>query len=60
MNRITLAFRALLVAAAIYFLLYVWPTPYKEYRQGELRVIRVNRVTGHQQLLTLEGWRAPQ
>jgi hypothetical protein len=42
-------------AALLYLALFVWPTPYKEYQIGN-RIIRVNRVTGSQQLLTVDGW----
>jgi hypothetical protein len=47
--------RIVAAAALLYVALFVWPTPYKEYQIGN-RIIRVNRVTGSQQLLTADGW----
>jgi hypothetical protein len=34
------------VIGALLFLIFVWPTPYKYYRDRDQQLIRVHRVTG--------------
>lgn len=42
--------------ALVYVALFVWPTPYREYRvSGGDVLVRVNRVTGSKQLIRLWG-----
>jgi hypothetical protein len=43
------------VVLAVLFLAYVWPTPYKYDRLGQIPV-RTNRFTGAVERLTLNGW----
>jgi hypothetical protein len=52
----------LLAALALLVATVIWPTPYREYRFGNT-TIRVNRLTGRTDLLTVFGWepqRRPQ
>lgn len=52
--------KVLFWAGIIAFALFVWPTMYKEYKQGSgsySSIVRVNRFTGHTQCLTGDGWR---
>jgi hypothetical protein len=45
-----------IAAAGAYFALYVWPTPYREYRSPDgTSIIWVNRVTGAQHGTRLWG-----
>jgi membrane protein YdbS with pleckstrin-like domain len=37
--------RIILIVLAVIFAIYVWPTPYREYRFGN-RIFQVNRFTG--------------
>jgi hypothetical protein len=41
---------------AIYFLLYVWPTPYRYYYFADRGYLRINRVTGVIDRATYGGW----
>lgn len=38
------------------FLVYVWPTPYRNFQSGD-RQARVNRFTGSVEVLSRDGWR---
>ena len=51
-RRLTYLIAALIAAVA----LWVWPTPYREYRYGQTTA-RVNRFTGTTELLYPQGWR---
>lgn len=58
--------RILVALLALLFVLYVWPTPYREYNPPEqfrewIMKVRVNRITGSQQFLMFgEGWEKPE
>ena len=43
------------VIALLAFGGFVWPTPWKEYKSGSQN-LRVNRFTGHTQVLNVTGW----
>lgn len=53
--------RILAIAAVLSLLLVgglVWPTPYEHYKSGPVN-LRVNRITGKTERLTVAGWRVP-
>lgn len=43
-----------LVVGALLFLIFVWPTPYKYYRDRDQQLIRVHRVTGEGQFVPVQ------
>jgi hypothetical protein len=57
MRIVSLAVKAFLGVVALYIVLFVWPTPYRYYEfPDRTLIIRVNRVTGSQQVLRADGW----
>lgn len=46
-----------LVIFALFWLVFVWPTPWRYFKSGSTN-LRVHRITGTTERLTTDGWRA--